>query len=352
MGVFDYLVPGGMKVQIGDLIEVPFKNTTIMAIVRSVGAKQTTDELRPLTRVITPEFFSVDGLVRLETIARAIVQSPSSMLYTAIYGVREQSIDPKWNVGTQAETRPLHGKIWDDLRARIAKTDPFSIQLSFSQTCTLASWLRDEIDHQLLIIFPWEAQTRSCASRTRLGENSITLHGKTPPRERAAIIEAWRTGECKTLVSTRQGSLLPAKNIGAILIADATSSDHMNWDRNPRYDARLAAELLAREHQCPLIFAGNLPRTEDLARSRMILATAEPTFQIVNLRAQEEKIGLPLITETLKTGICAALQEQKSVLCSFNRKGFARRLQCGACEKIPTCGTCGAVPVVRQEDIA
>ncbi len=351
MGVFDYKLPENLDVSVGDLVEVPLKKSTCIAIVRSTSGRASSSNLRSVIRIVRKAYICEEDILRLEKIARAIIQSPSSILYTALYGMREETIEPQWLQAAKPETESWSDKIWDDLRKRIGDSNQLSLQLSFSQSCTLASWLRSNVNDQLLVLAPWEVQTQAIAARSFLGDRALALHGRTPPRERAAIIEAWRTGECKTLISTRQGSLLPANNLSAVLVAGATSDDHMNWDRNPRFDARLAAELLAKQHKCPLVFTGDLPRVEDIARKRTILTASRSKFQIINLRADEERIGLPLISESLKAGITAALQKQKSVLCSFNRKGFARRLQCKDCEHVPTCGTCGAVPVVRKSDI-
>jgi primosomal protein N' (replication factor Y) len=72
---------------------------------------------------------------------------------------------------------------------------------------------------------------------------------------------------------------------------------------------------------------------------------------VVNLGSADEITNEPLLSESVISGIEKALHSQKKVLLYLNRKGVAKRLQCGKCGHVPLCGTCGHVPAVRHDDL-
>ena len=177
------------------------------------------------------------------------------------------------------------------------------------------------------------------------------IHGHTPTAQREAIIKGWANGNVKTLIGSRQVALLPAQKIDAILILESSSDDYSHLERNPRIDPRRAAELLASQHSAKLIYTSPTPSLEILHKNVPLTLSGMTKPSIVSIKAQEESTGVPFLTEQLFKAIYSSLQNRKSVLLSFNRKGVANRLQCATCDHIPTCGSCGSVPTVRNDDL-
>jgi len=347
MGVFDYRVPDVLKISSGDLVEIPLKNSSELAIV-TLLTDTSEEEVRDISRVVMHAFLSEASIHRLTRIASAIVQSPASILKATFQGFREQ-IEPL-SVEKSSPLSEPESEVWKAIKTKLSPDTPLFLSLGFSQSLSVALWMKASTNKQLLIIAPFENQVTAASGQPGL-EHAAILHGTIKDKQRAQIIEGWRNGDIRTLISTRQGSLLPAKELGGIICLDATNTEHQNTKRNPRFDARLATELLAKEHACPLLLTGHVPRSRDILSKTQTVFPSFAPFSVISLKAEEQKTGKILITEALKIGITEALQNKKSVLCSFNRKGFAKRLQCRSCQYIPTCGTCGSIPVVRKHDL-
>jgi len=348
---FDYGV-SDLKINIGDVVRISFKNREVLGVVRGLR-KESTHKVQNIISIIEPEFLNSDDIKRLESIATNIAQSPSTVLHTTLFGFRNKKDEVKQNHISYPKLMidKQTAKQVSAVMAELKDKNQLFFQTNIEGALTLAYALTKQFKNQILILAPHERDAKVIHKLIDFKYKTAVLHGKCTPADRNAIIRSWQSGETKILISTRQGSLLPAKKIDAILVIDAGSIDHKNWDRNPRYDARLAAELLANQHQAKLVFTGFTPRLLDIFEKRLIIFSQSTDAQIINLSAREEYSGIPLISDTLKNKISEVLKTNKQTLLVYNQKGVAKRLQCSVCRHIPFCGTCGANPVVRASDL-
>lgn len=348
---FDYAIPQNVKVNIGDIVRVPLRGRKIMGIVRAIKDQSEFKRISDIEKVIAPQLFDEKDIRRLEVISTAISQSPSS-IFNATLQLWKPLKATLEVIETPAQGRSITKEDAEAIKQAlelIKKKRPVSAQLSKEGEMALAQTLRTRMNGQILILCPREREAELISQHAALGPTAV-LHGHTKSTNRRAIIEAWRSGALKTLIGTRQAALLPANAIDAVIIIDSASDEYAKLDRNPRIDTRPAAKLLAKQHGAALIFSGPIPRVEELhADVDVIFQKLDAT--IINLSAQEERIGAPLLTQTLVEAIEESLKNKKQALLVYNKKGVAKRLQCSACGHIPLCGTCGSVPSVRVNDL-
>lgn len=350
---FDYAVAESTSVSVGDLVEIPFKHRKLLGIVKELTDTSEYKRVSPISRVIEKSFFTPSDVKRIEQLSQRLIQSPSSVLDAALQGIDAKN--PAEILSPQSTDR---SKLTTDVGSEVTDAAKFikGKQRSFVQLSQEAQWalaygISTHADHQTLIVFP-RSRDADLFRRAFAFSSAAVLHGKTPLKERATVIRKWRNGQIKTLIGTRQSTLISAQNLSEIIVVDAGSEDHIAVDRNPRFDARLASELLALQHDARLVSTSAFPTVHHLASGTPIhwAPNLSPTF--VDLNAEEERSGTAFLSETLKKSVEKALQEGKKVLCSFNRKGVAKRIQCNACGYIPVCGTCRSVPLVRENDLA
>lgn len=353
---FDYKITDDARV--GDIVRIPFRNRLVFGLVRGLEqtrVRQNEVRLKKIESIMATGFFTGADINRLESIARNIIQSPSTVLYSALYGF---SADSEYKIFKASLS--LNGLSIDkqtaDYLSEICKKSyktPGFYQMDSEASFALAYLLSKQAKGQLLILLPTQRGVELLMSLVAFKKSIATLHGKTPPRERNAIIRAWQSGALRVLVSTRQGALLPAKSISHVLICESESAEYQNADRNPRFDARKAVQLLAKQHCAHYIETGSAPRVEQAFSEMEIILdpTQKNSPVVINMRAPEEKTKTPLISETLLRSISTTLTEKKQILLVYNKKGVAKCLQCGACGKIPLCGTCGGAPIIRVDDM-
>ncbi len=350
---FDYQIPAELEVEVGDLVTIPFKGRLISGVVIRTTSTTEFKKISNIEQILKKSLMSLSDIVRLESIAFNIVQSPASMFHAALQGIeskypkpisvavtrRELSVDPE----TAAEVSLA-------LRNLTPEQNPF-IQTSLEGTIAIIKNLLSTTSDQVLILTPTERDAVQTFELIATA-NSAVIHGGTKPAIRSTIIENWRRGQIRLLVGTRQAVLLPAQKIGLILITQSTSEDYRITDRNPRFDVRPAAELLARQHDAKLISCDHFPRVEDLGPTKIrSLSIPSDQNQTIDLNSKSEWSGQPMLSESLITAIREACQNGQKVLCSYNRKGVAKRLQCANCGHLPKCGNCGALPTIRLTDL-
>lgn len=350
---FDYKIPDGMKVGVGDIVMIKLRNREILGVVRD--SKKTTgvvkmESIQEIQNIILPGFFHPDDICRYEQMARSIAQSPSTIIHSAIGQMRGRNSKDYFVRGKSEQLSVSSEAVSVIKKALVDKSNYVFAELSFEGQYALVNSLRRKYKNQILVILPRERDAELISKNLDLGEHTSLLHGKTLATNRESIIKNWRSGKIETLIGTRQSTLIPANKLDAVIVMDCGSEDYAELNRNPRIDSRKSAELLAKQHNSKIFMTGFTPELRIVESYSKIWANLKQP-KIIDIHEQNEYTGKPLITESLVKSISNTLQNRKSVLLSFNRKGVAKRLQCSACGHIPLCGTCGAQPIVRNDDL-
>ena len=349
---FDYDLRLDLPVAVGDLVRVPFKGREILGIVKGIKDTSHAKKLIKVNSLAKAGYLTAADVKRYERIAECLAQSVSSLLHTFLPTTFFDGPPPLVQTTKSAHIGALDIPILEHCLSEITLNKFVAISGDRDMGFALAYVLRRKRPGQMLIVLPRERDAELLARYVKLGEATSLLHGKTTPKDRSRIVEAWRSGQIDTLIGTRNASLLPAHKLTTVLILESGNEEHVNERRNPRFDAREAARLLAHDHDARLIAFDSLPRLEELMAAPLILTAEKPDDSVViNLGSSDELTNEALLSDSVILGIEKALQSQKKVLVYLNRKGVAKRLQCGKCGHIPLCGTCGHVPMVRHDDL-
>lgn len=351
LGFFDYKIPERVSIHVGDIVKIQFKKREIFGVVRNVKKYSNFKRLSPIQERIFSNFLDAKDIDRYETIARAIKQSPSTIIFTALHGlsVKDQPISTKYKAPQPISVKKDLAKKTQKIISFIKEHNTSSIQSSLNTDFILSDLFTRHTNKQVLIIAPRTELAESFSKK--IHANHRVLHGKTPLKERNNIIREWRSGKIRTLIGTRQASLLPPNELNTIIILDSGSDDYAKLDRNPRIDIRSAIKLLVSQTGAKNIFLGPLPRCEEVYKLPNAVMYNPPEMEIVNLTAQEEYSAIPLITQTAINEITKSLEAERSIFISYNKKGVAEVLICKDCKHIPFCGNCGETPTIRANDL-
>ncbi len=344
-GIFDYKAPAGVTLHVGDLVRIPFRKQMLFGIVAKV--KPTTPFKRIVTvqEVIEPNFISPASVARFEHISKLIVQSPSVLLAFAFKDFKQRKKLPDLPTPKLVAGDTLTGAQVKKIQHALKQPAGSSFhQMSAEESFGLAV-TASKRPGQTLILTPNERYAETLFQRPL--ENAAVLHGKTKPPVRERILQAWRKGEIKTLVGTRQSSLFEPHKLGTVVICESTSEDYRFLDRNPRLDARLAAEALAYQHKVPCLFTSPFPFVHTYADMQLEEAAAHT---LVSLGSEGERSGTTFLSKQLKIAIQELPPKAKALL-FFNRKGGAKHIQCHDCGYTLLCGNCHQIATVRADDL-
>ncbi|KKR84404.1 MAG: Primosomal protein [Candidatus Uhrbacteria bacterium GW2011_GWA2_41_10] len=355
--VFDYTIPQEMNLQRGQMVRIPFRDKTILGVVRSVGSKRGNPErLKSVLERVKEWIFDDVEMDFFEWLALETAQSVSAILHVAIPPLPKRIPSLSTNIS--------EGK---SLRVRASESEEISRALEKMRTyreCFIHAKDRVQMaamvvayaymhPHDQLAIFVPNVWDATCLLPYLTFAGVTLLTGEESPSHRLAAIQSFRKKETRIFLATRAGSLLLPACVDAIFVLRSSHESYKQSDRNPRYDARETIRFFASHRACRLFFLDVMPRTEDMVTfgpDRLCISThALP--EMIELNREKNVSPHPRLSYTIFQKITDVLESGKRIFCVYNRKGKARALRCEDCKKEFPCPQCGGVFTVYETTI-
>ena len=154
-------------------------------------------------------------------------------------------------------------------------------------------------------------------------------------------------GVNRILVGTRKILFAPTNNLGLIIVEDENSPFHKQALQHPKYDAREAAEMLARLASCTIMFGGQMPSAKStyfLNKESLNINTAfdKKVIVIDNLRANNIRFEKYPFSRSFLNGLDEIIKNGGRALIVSARKGDAGGLICKECKEIIKCPSCSS----------
>lgn len=205
-----------------------------------------------------------------------------------------------------------------------------------------------EADLGALFLLPEIALTPQTLSRiaARFGDRVAAVHSGLSAGQRSRVHEKAARGELRVVVGPRSALFAPVRDLGLIVVDEEHESSYKQ-DEKPRYHARHAALVRGRECGALVVLGSATPDLESLANARSgryglwelpeRLGAPMPAVDIIDMRGGTAPDGL---TPTLDEAIAATLERGEQAILFYNRRGFARALQCADCGTAAACPDC------------
>ncbi len=199
-----------------------------------------------------------------------------------------------------------------------------------------------------IYLLPEIALTPQTLSRihARFGGQAAAIHSGLSAGERCRIHEATARGEIRVVVGPRSALFAPMPDPGVIIVDEEHDSSYKQ-DEKPRYNARNAALVRARECGAVVVLGSATPSLESMANARAgkyrlvelpdRLGAPLPRVECVDLRGTPSADGFsPRLLEAL----AETLEQGRQAILFYNRRGFARAIQCTECGEVVQCPRC------------
>lgn len=206
----------------------------------------------------------------------------------------------------------------------------------------------------VLYLVPEIALTTQLTSRLQcvFGDRLIVYHSRFTDAEREQLYIASAKQEPHVVIGARSAIFLPVPNIGLIIVDEEHDPSYKQVEPAPRYHARAAAIVLAKEHQAHVLLGTATPSIESyyLAQKGVygLVSLTErfggvelPQITLVDLQRQytrKEMYGH--FSDPLVERIRQCLADNKQVILFQNRRGYAPQIQCTSCGQPPRCIQC------------
>lgn len=221
----------------------------------------------------------------------------------------------------------------------------------------------------VLYLVPEIALTTQLTSRLQLifGDRLIVYHSRFSDAEREQrylqiINHPSQITNNFVVLGARSAVFLPISNLGLIIVDEEHDPSYKQAEPNPRYHARAAAIVMAKEHGAKVLLGTATPSVESyyLAQKGVygLVSLTErfgglelPEIKLIDLRRQyERKEMYGHFSDPLVERIHQCLADNKQVILFQNRRGYAPQIQCMACGQPPRCVQCDVPMTLHKRE--
>ncbi len=192
-------------------------------------------------------------------------------------------------------------------------------------------------------------------------ENVAVSHSGLTDAQRSVIWRQVASGERNVVIGTRSVVFAPCPNLGIICVDEEQETSYKNLQA-PRFNVRDVAIMRAKQLEIPVVLgsatpsvetwyhSGHRPEYQRLMMRRRVRDLPMPTIHIVDMRDEFfERKKVVVLSRLMERLLGQTLERGEQALLLMNRRGFARRLYCPACNTSINCPNCNVGLVVHRE---
>jgi len=215
----------------------------------------------------------------------------------------------------------------------------------------------------ILYLVPEIALTTQLTTRLQriFGDQLLVYHSRFSDAEREQIYHAAAKSEPHVVLGARSAVFLPLQQLGLVIVDEEHDPSYKQEEPAPRYHARAAAIMMAREQGANVLLGTATPSIESYyLAQRGTYGLVElheryaglqlPDIQLIDLKRQyTRKEMYDHFSDPLVERIREVLAADKQVILFQNRRGYAPQLQCTSCGRIPRCVQCDVPMTVHRQ---
>ena len=178
--------------------------------------------------------------------------------------------------------------------------------------------------------------------RARFGDRVGVLHSGLPQGERRREYARIASGDAAVVVGARSAVFAPVSDL-RLVIMDESHDASYKQEEEPRYHAKVVAELRLRSGGGLLLEGSATPAVESMAdRARCVRlgsrATGDiPVSTVVDMRRQATT---GILAPASRQELADTLRRAEQAIVLLNRRGFARYVHCENCGHVMMCEDC------------
>ena len=216
---------------------------------------------------------------------------------------------------------------------------------------------------QVLFMLPEIVLTAQLTDRLRrvFGNRLGVYHSRYPDKIRVELYQKMLSdAPYDIVVGVRSSLFLPFRQLGLLIIDEEHETSFKQQEPAPRYHARNAALVMARQAGAKTLLGSATPSLESYRNAltgKYGLVTLKtryadmqlPDIEVVDVQEMRRKRLMPgLFSPQLLSHIQKALEQHRQVILFQNRRGYAPVLECRECGWTPRCEKCDVSLTVHR----
>ena len=216
---------------------------------------------------------------------------------------------------------------------------------------------------QVLFMLPEIVLTAQLTERLRrvFGSRMGVYHSRYPDNERVELYQKMLSDKpYDIVVGVRSSLFLPFRNLVLLIIDEEHETSFKQQDPAPRYHARNAALVLAKQARAKALLGSATPSLESYHNAltgKYGLVTLKtrfaglslPNIEVIDVQEmRRKKLMSGFFSPQLLGHIRKALEQHQQVILFQNRRGYAPVLECKSCGWTPRCQSCDVSLTVHR----
>ena len=370
----DYVVPPELKVNIGDIVIVPFRSKTLLGIVweTNITSEFAIEKIRPIQQKLPLTIAKIDlkfiqwiadyYLFNLGHVFKMLI--PTHISTWLMKGKEHKPPAITSPIYTQPEFNTEQNEAIAEIK-QFLQDKRHNIILDGVTGSGKTEVYLSIIDHiltdktaQVLIMLPEISLTNQITDRItkRFGVAPHIWHSNITDKKKRDSFMSIIKGDARIVIGARSALFLPYKNLSMIIVDEEHEHSYKQED-GVTYQARDMAIMRAKLGNIPVILASASPSLESIHNvnlDKLNLVTlsgryndnAMPKIHIIDMKKERRKnyFIAPKLIEALKENLA---KNQQSLL-FLNRKGYAPAMVCSDCGHRICCKACSTGMVYHK----
>lgn len=364
----DYLIPNELKLAIGDLVVVPFRNKELTGIVWQLDTEvsERTSKIKSIKQKVPLEFrFNQEILDLIKWAANYYMTSLGSVAKLALpIDIAQQPIKIKHQELNKDFILPTLSVEQQEALSLLSQSDKPSIIKGVTGSGKTEIYFHLLVDYlkqgnQILIMLPEIALSQQIINRftARFSFQPVIWNSAVTKAQKKMILRGLLNNEIKVIIGARSSLFLPYSNLGLIIIDEEHDSSYKQ-DDGILYNARDVAVLRGSLSKIKVVLCSATPSIETLYNvstnkyqlielSNRYREATLPKIQIIDMKKEKLSKNSYLSKELIAL-IGKKLASKEQVLLFLNRRGYAPLMLCKLCGYRFTCNSCSAWLVVHK----
>jgi len=353
------------ELTIGSLVQIPLKNRSMRGIIVE-GVQKPAYKTRPISKMLSEDAILTEAQIKIAKMISeyyfcSLGETINAYLPFEFGKKRRTLVDKSEKRKTKSVLKITPNPEQAKIIAGIQNSKPKTIHLINGVTGSGKTEIYLQLVAEALnkgkgaiILVPEIALTPQTQARfeERFGNKVAMWHSELKETEKYRAWQEIKSGQKPIVLGARSAIFMPVKNLAYVIIDEEHESSYKQ-DQNPRYDARMVAEWLARESRAKLILGSATPRIDSYYRAKResdgyffhtmnkrIVQESMPPVKIVDLRDEFRKGNKSIISDALFESIAETLGSKKQVMLLLNRRGAATFVSCRDCGHVEGCPNC------------
>lgn len=357
LDLFTYEIPSDAHVMAGQLIQVPFRNQTLAAVVRKIHSQT--------PNYPTKEIVNISETL-LTTTQMAVAEWMSLRYHTSFAKTIDLFIPEKiWPKETARRSVRQKIKAAADDPEKITPASPEKNAKYIEELTELIDGLFKEKNTLILTehYFPRDFFYKLLSEKTAGQKNLLVLfpeqsiletYAKNKPQYSSECseqekAELWRevaAGNITSIFGTRGALFLPFKKLDGIIL-DLEENEQYQERRAPAYQSLEVAKELAKLWDIPLIIISSSPSVDTWKKMNEGAfkcikwnKNEKTRIEIIDMADERRRGSDDALGYRLRERIAATLADRKQVLLFINQRGDTSTMLCKDCGEIVRCDKC------------